>query len=59
MGGLVGTTGLADGGSVPKKWQLAWPTPISKPGCPEPEVEALFMDGGQTGWGWDLKTQIK
>lgn len=53
MGGLVGTTGLADGSSVPKKWQLAWPTPTPQPGCPEPEVGALSMEGGQTGWGWD------
>lgn len=55
MGGPVRTTDLADGSSVLKKWQLAWPTPTPKPGCPGSKV-----DGIAYGWGPDgLWVRIK
>lgn len=43
MGGLVRTISTADGSSVPKKWQLARPTPAPKPGCPGSKVDSITL----------------
>lgn len=55
MGRLLRTIHLADGSSVPKKWQLAWHTPTPKPGYPRSKAAGMVSGWGPEGVGVGIK----
>lgn len=55
MGGLLRTVDLADGSSVPKKWQLARHTPTPKPGCPRSKAASMVYGCGPGEVGVGIK----
>lgn len=55
MGGLLRTVDLADGSSVPKKWQLAWHTPTPEPGCSRSNAAGIAYGRRPEGVGVGIK----